>query len=273
VGGPYNPVILSVHPGVGRRPGLGWREKKDMRSRRTILAYTKGVRDGMTEAMAVTSSNLRRRLLWLVIVLVALLVVGAGAVWWTWRPASEEEAHRLAQRLDIGRGASVGEIGVGGGTMALALARQIGPSGRLYANEISTGRLDELRDASAREGIDWIVLVEGDVDRTNLPDGCCDAVFMRHVYHHFAADAVAPMLSSLHAALRPGGTLAIIDFPPSRLLERLSGGTTHPSRERQGHGVTIEDVVREVGASGFEHRETVERWAGSSFLVVFARRP
>ena len=52
----------------------------------------------------------------------------------------------------------------------------------------------------------------GAADRTNLPDGACDAIFMRNVYHHFAAPG--PMSASLAAALKPGGRLAVVDFRP-----------------------------------------------------------
>ena len=52
----------------------------------------------------------------------------------------------------------------------------------------------------------------GAADRTNLPDGACDAIFMRNVYHHFAAPG--PMSASLAAALKPGGRVAVVDFRP-----------------------------------------------------------
>ncbi len=217
-------------------------------------------------------SGVQRRVVSSVISLLVLLIAGAAAVWWTWRPATEAEAERLAARLGIEPGMSIGEIGVGSGTMAVALARHVGPDGRVYANELSDARLTDLRDAAARERLAQMIVVEGSVDRANLPDACCDVVFMRHVYHHLDEGAVEPMLASLRQALRPGGTLAIIDFPPSRLLGLFSGGDPSPSPSRQGHGITAAGVVREVTAAGFEHVETEDRWVGASFLVVFIRR-
>lgn len=217
-------------------------------------------------------SSIRRRVVWVVVALLALLVAGGAAVWWTWRPASEAEASSLATRLAIQPGMTVGEIGAGTGTMALAMARHVGPAGRVYANELSEARLTDLREAAARERLDQITVVEGAVDRANLPEACCDVVFMRHVYHHFAEDAVEPMLASLYAAIRPGGTLAIIDFPPSRLLGLLGGDAEHSSPDRRGHGVTPDLLVREVTASGFNHVETIDTWVGASFLAVFSRR-
>jgi ubiquinone/menaquinone biosynthesis C-methylase UbiE len=54
-------------------------------------------------------------------------------------------------------------------------------------------------------------VVEGGLAQTNLPDECCDAVFMRHVYHHFG-DPPA-MNASLFRSLKPGGRLAWTSRP------------------------------------------------------------
>jgi SAM-dependent methyltransferase len=74
---------------------------------------------------------------------------------------------------------------------------------------------------------------KGDPIGTNLPDGCCDAIFMRHVYHHFAN---LRRLSAILRALNSGGLLAIIDFPPRKWLNAtppLDGAL----KKHGGHGV------------------------------------
>jgi SAM-dependent methyltransferase len=48
--------------------------------------------------------------------------------------------------------------------------------------------------------------------RRILPDSCCDAMFMRDVYHHVTAPEA--FNRSLFASLKPGGRLAILDFRP-----------------------------------------------------------
>jgi SAM-dependent methyltransferase len=58
--------------------------------------------------------------------------------------------------------------------------------------------------------------MQGSETGAELPSGSCDAIFMRGVYHHFTAPQ--QMNGSLFRALRPGGTLAVIDFPPRLLL-------------------------------------------------------
>jgi ubiquinone/menaquinone biosynthesis C-methylase UbiE len=46
-------------------------------------------------------------------------------------------------------------------------------------------------------------------DDTGLPDGACDAVSLRHIFHH-PADRPA-MVARLTRATRPGGRIAVRD--------------------------------------------------------------
>ena len=90
----------------------------------------------------------------------------------------------------------------------------------------------------------------GAADRTNLPDGACDAIFMRNVYHHFAAPG--PMSASLAAALKPGGRLAVVDFRPPG----AEAPTPADRDEDDMHGVTPESVRRELMDAGFQVERT-----------------
>jgi predicted methyltransferase len=47
---------------------------------------------------------------------------------------------------------------------------------------------------------------------TNLPEGCCDSIVMRLVYHHLTKPAEID--ASLFRSLKPGGLLAVIDEEP-----------------------------------------------------------
>jgi ubiquinone/menaquinone biosynthesis C-methylase UbiE len=138
-------------------------------------------------------------------------------------------------------------MGAGDGELTIAAARTVGATGRVYASELGDERVKGLRDKVAQSNLEQITVVAGDARRTNFPDGACDAVFMRNVYHHFA-DPPA-MNASIAAALKPGGILAVVDFTPPP-----GGEATCPAdRGKDGmHGVTLEALSRELKEAGFE---------------------
>jgi precorrin-6B methylase 2 len=179
------------------------------------------------------------------------------------------EATRLVQVLKLDPNATVADIGAGSGEMTVAVGRRLGTGGRVYSTDINKDRLREIREASDAAGLKDVVVVEGHADRTNLPDACCDAIFVRHVYHHFA-DPPA-MNASIRRSLKPGGRFAVMDFVP----DKTPAGTVPPAQRGSGemHGVMAETVVEELQAAGFQDVQIVTReWPGGLFLVL-ARNP
>jgi ubiquinone/menaquinone biosynthesis C-methylase UbiE len=80
----------------------------------------------------------------------------------------------------------------------------------VYSTDINPERLKEIRQAVEKAGLQNVTVVEGGSARTNLPDECCDAIFMRHVYHHLGDPP--GMNASLLRSLKPGGRVAVVDF-------------------------------------------------------------
>jgi ubiquinone/menaquinone biosynthesis C-methylase UbiE len=70
--------------------------------------------------------------------------------------------------------------------MARKLAPQIGPSGKLYAQEVSPHFLDLLRDIKTKEKVSNMEIVEGNMKDIGLTtEGSCDMALVCDVYHHF----------------------------------------------------------------------------------------
>ena len=122
-------------------------------------------------------------------VAVGLLVLSVGASLALVQRSATPEAERLVETLELRPGDAVADIGAGAGAMSVAVAVVLGPRSRLYATEISAARLDEIRAAVSEAGLDNVTVVEGHATRTNLPEACCDAIFVRRVYHHFGDPA------------------------------------------------------------------------------------
>lgn len=176
------------------------------------------------------------------------------------------DAARLVTALKLAPGQTVADIGAGDGELAVALAREVGPSGRVYATELREDRLRSIRDAAEDAGLKNVSVVEAHATRTNLPERCCDALVLRLVYHHI--DDPERMNASLRESLKPGGFLAIIDFVPD------SSESEDPSKRDTGeqHGVTAATVVRELREAGFEVVANEEGPRSGRFMVV-VRRP
>ena len=116
-----------------------------------------------------------------------------------------------------------------------------------------SAQISALRDYAAKEGLTNVTVIEGAVNAMNLPPGCCDAILVRDAYHHLTQPQ--GIVRSLAAALKPGGRLAVIDFPPRPNTEVPAGVPAN----RLGHGVPPEVVQREVSAA-LTHVQTIASW-------------
>jgi SAM-dependent methyltransferase len=113
----------------------------------------------------------------------------------------------------------VGDIGAGEGQLTLAAAKYIGEAGRVYSTELDTEKLTHLEELALKEKN--ITAIKAGEAGTNLPEGCCDSIVMRLVYHHLIKPAEID--ASLFRSLKPGGLLAVIDEEPMRRISEIRG--------------------------------------------------
>lgn len=208
-----------------------------------------------------------------IILLVLLLSAGCN----NWRGlgfrANGPEMPRLRHVLGLKPGMSVADVGAGKGEVTVALAAEVGPEGRVFSTEIDTKALDQIRALVAAATLGHVTAVQAYPRDTGLPTSCCDAALLRRVYHHLT-DPVETNISLLRA-LRSGGVLAVIDFPPtfSWLWRWPPDGVPW---NRGGHGVAAQLVVEEVTSIGFELVQLIDDWPGrgplASYCAVF-RKP
>jgi precorrin-6B methylase 2 len=175
------------------------------------------------------------------------------------------DVRRLVEALEVHSGSTVCEIGAGSGALSIAMAQAVGERGHVYANELNRDRLKDVERAAERAKLTNMTVVEAGETGTNLPDGACDALFMRNVYHHFADPPT--MNASLMQALKPGGRIAVVDFRP-----RSTEAAKPEDRDEDAHhGVGADTVAAELKAARFEVLSN-DRRADRGFMVV-ARKP
>jgi ubiquinone/menaquinone biosynthesis C-methylase UbiE len=179
------------------------------------------------------------------------------------------EVPELVELFDLRPGMTVADVGAGFGAWTMRLSKVVGPTGRVYSTDIGAAQLAALRESTQREALTNVIVVEGAANSSNLPELCCDAILIRDAYHHLTQPEA--IVRSLAAALKPGGRLAVIDFPP-RPNSDVPAGV--PS-DRLGHGVPPAVVEREVGAM-LTHVRTIPSWnedsqPASLYLVLFRK--
>lgn len=140
----------------------------------------------------------------------------------------------------VAAGSEVADVGAGTGLFSRLFARTVGPTGRVYAVDIVPKFLRHIEDENKRLGIRNITAVKGTERAAALPPESVDLVFLCDSYHHF--EYPRAMNASLLQALRPGGTLMLIDFrrepgkSPGWILEHVRAGQEVFSAELQAAG-------------------------------------
>lgn len=127
------------------------------------------------------------------------------------------------------------DVGSGTGTGTFALLRQF-EGAEATTLDISAGMLEHLGNKARALGLaDRVHPVRADLDAAWPAVGPADLVWASTSLHHMADPGRA--LAEIHAALRPGGLLAVAEFDtlPRFLPEDL--GTGRPGLEERAHAV------------------------------------
>jgi SAM-dependent methyltransferase len=173
------------------------------------------------------------------------------------------QREHIVEALDVSSGMTVADIGAGTGLFLPAFDRGVGSEGRVYAVEISPRFLAHLRERAKREGLSRVEVVEGLEDSVALPAASIDLAFVCDTYHHF--EYPRSTLQSLYIAIRPGGSLVILDF------ERIPGKSGEWVLEHVRAGK--ETFRREIETAGFRFESEIAVEGLEENYVLRFRRP
>jgi SAM-dependent methyltransferase len=174
-------------------------------------------------------------------------VMGYQGVDWLERPErmEEEEPDLAISILKIPKGATVADIGAGSGYMTIRMAQRVGPTGRVFANDLQPQMLDILGRRLADKRISNVTLVQGTADDPKLPAASLDLELLVDVYHEFSQPQA--MLRHLREALKPDGRLVLLEYRkedpaiPIRPEHKMSVAEAKLEVEHEGFTLTTVD--------------------------------
>jgi SAM-dependent methyltransferase len=149
------------------------------------------------------------------------------------------------------------DAGCGGGDVTLELAARVGPEGRVVGIDLDGAKLELAREEARERGVATVEYRQGDLDGAELGERY-DLVHARFLLTH-VADRTA-IVTRLAGALRPGGTLAVLDidfrstvsYPPVRAYERFCELYTASSTARGGDPYVGPSLPGLLEAAGLE---------------------
>lgn len=175
---------------------------------------------------------------------------------------------RAAALTGAGPGATVLDLGCGTGANFDAIEARIGDRGRLIGFDYSAGMLAVAKRSAIRRGWENVELVEGDAARMALPDASIDAAISTLALSAMPDQRAA--LERVHAALRPGARLCVLDAKEFTGIARILNPLLEPV-----FGPTTNWEQRDLAArlrEAFGDVELHEFNAGSIFIAVATRR-
>jgi ubiquinone/menaquinone biosynthesis C-methylase UbiE len=179
--------------------------------------------------------------------ILAVLILGAESRD-TW-----QQPDKVLEVIGIKPGMVIGEPGAGRGYYTFRLARKVGPTGKIYANDILEKDLNTIKKRAKREGFTNIVTIKGKITDPLFPNGELDMVFMSYVLHDL--DRPAAFLKNLRAYLKLDTPLVILEQAPEK-----TGDT--------GHFWEKEKILKTLKAVGYR-LERIETFLAKDNIYIF----
>ncbi len=126
---------------------------------------------------------------------------------------------QIIKRLDISQGIVAVDFGCGTGHWSVALAKEVGDSGKVYALDIQKEMLEATKSRAESLGLENIEVVRGDLDEekgSGLSSEIADLALLSNVL--FQADKREAMVREAFRVLKSSGEVAVIEWDESEVL-------------------------------------------------------
>jgi len=163
---------------------------------------------------------------------------------------------QIMDALGIGDGSAVADLGAGGGWFTVRLARQVGPNGVVYAEDIQREMIDAIGRRALREGLHNVRTILGTAKNPKLENLSLDAVLIVDAYHEI--EDPKAILANTAKGLKPTGVIGVVDF-------KSDGGGPGPEMDER---VDPEKVIEDARAVGLELRKR-EHFLRYQYLLIF----
>ena len=172
-----------------------------------------------------------------------------------------EKPEVVLDAMQLREGMTVAEIGAGTGFFSRRLGKAVGPTGKVYAEDIQPQMIDLLKQYAGKEGVRNVIPVLGTDTDPKLPVHGVDRVLLVDVYHEFQKPE--EMLARIRDTLAPGGTVVLVEY-------RLEGDTA--SHINIKHRMSVEQVLAEWNQAGFELANRIETLPAQHIFIFSTRR-
>jgi ubiquinone/menaquinone biosynthesis C-methylase UbiE len=150
---------------------------------------------------------------------------------------ARQPVQKVIETIGVKPGMVIGEVGAGTGRVTVWLAVAVGPTGKIYANDINASALDHLRKRCEKEGLTNVTTVLGTIEDPRLPQASLDIAFMTNTYHHL--DKPIELVRNLLPALKENGILAIVERDKDRSVHK-------------DEATSKKDFIAQMDQAGFE---------------------
>lgn len=156
-------------------------------------------------------------------------------------PRDWQDTEEIMDRLHLGAGDIVADIGAGSGYFTIPLASRVGEKGLVFAEEIQIEMINYISRKVEELDLKNVRVIFGKPEDPSLLDNFFNLIFLANTYHELEKPFL--MLESIKKDLRHYGKLVIIDWDPAKQ------SPIGPPIEVK---VPENTVIKELERSGFE---------------------
>lgn len=149
----------------------------------------------------------------------------------------------IFEKAGLEEGMVIADIGCHEGYLTIHLAKAVGPTGKVYAEDVNSSRLETLEENLNSAHLENVTVIYGDYDDPKLPENSFDIIFIIDTYHEIYE--YQKVLGHVYRSLRQDGRLVI--------LEKLKDKVRGKSRQAQayGHSLAPKYVKAELKEANF----------------------
>jgi arsenite methyltransferase len=171
-----------------------------------------------------------------------------------------QQRDRVIESLQIRPGDRIADIGSGSGYFVFALAKAVGPEGKVYAVDVDPAMNALVAERAKKERTGNVEVILAKPDDPILPSAGVDVIFSSNTYHHI--DNRISYFANVRKYLRPNGRIAIIEFDRRGWFQGM-----------WKHYTPSEFIKREMEQAGYSLQQEFNFLDRQSFLIFAPNRP